>query len=76
MHQGAYDQGQPTFFPSFINQDGAHIPGLREEPETEEEAEEMILDAELFEALDDAIERGRNPCRYRPLLPNHSAKHC
>ena len=36
----------------------------------------MILDAELFEALDDAIEPGRNPCRYRPLLPNHNAKHC
>ena len=69
MHQGAYDQGQPTFFPSFINQDGAHIPGLREEPETEEEAEEMILDAELFEALDDAIEPGAEPVQIPTVAP-------
>ena len=75
MHQTGYNQDQPSFFPSFVNQDGP-IPGLREEHVPEEEHEEMALDAELFEALDDAIETEANSFEIPTVALNLSVKHC
>ena len=69
MHQAGYNQDQPSFFPSFVNRDGAHVPGLREEHVSEEEPEEMALDAELFEALDDAIETEANSFEVPTVAP-------
>jgi hypothetical protein len=55
MHQGAHE-GAPSFFPSFINQNGAHVPGLNQEADEEEAIDALELDEEWLEGIDAVIE--------------------
>ena len=48
MHQGMND-ATSAFFPSFLNQHGAHIPGLQQEEPEEVFIDDLELDAELME---------------------------
>ena len=53
MYQGLQQNGPGTFLPSFMNQDGAHLPGHAENDEPDEPEDDLVLDAEMFEFLDD-----------------------
>jgi len=48
MHQGMHE-ATSVFFPSFLNQHGAHIPGLHQEETDEVVIDDLELDAELLE---------------------------
>ena len=64
------------FSPSSINQDGAHIPGYGKTLNPRK-PEEMILDAELFEALfDDAIDTEAEPVQIPTVAPQPQREHC
>ena len=55
MYQGMAHQ-TPAFLPSFVSQDGVHIPGFQTDTVEEEELDVLALDAELIEAIDAVVE--------------------
>ena len=55
MHQGTQGNRGP-FFPSFVNQNGAHVPGLNQEASEEETDDVLELDEEWLDAIDGLIE--------------------
>lgn len=77
MYQTAFGDGQ-GFFPSFMNRDSAHIPGIHLEEEPEEQPEELHLDPELIEAIDGIIEQELEPpaapSEPRPVQPQTTLK--
>lgn len=52
MYQGIQQNGPGTFLPSFISQDGVHVPGQHQEEDQETTEEELVLDAEMLNLLD------------------------
>ena len=60
MHQGT-QENTPTFFPSFVNQNGAHVPGLHQETPEEEIDDILELDEEWLDAIDAVIEPEPEP---------------
>ena len=70
MHQGS-PASTPAFIPSFLNQHGAHIPGLHQEEPEEALPTELVLDAELMAMVDDEeeiVETESEP-EESPLVP-------
>ena len=60
MHQGGQENARP-FIPSFLNQHGAHIPGMHQAEEEEDISEGLELDTEFLEVLDAVIEPEPEP---------------
>ena len=56
MYQGMVPQETPAFLPSFVSQDGVHIPGHQTNTVEDEELDVLALDAELIEAIDAVVE--------------------
>ena len=74
MYQGLPSSDGPTFLPSFYGQDGAHVPGLHQEPTQEDTDEhELHLDADLFggdeETIEAAVEETIRPEALTPPNP-------
>jgi hypothetical protein len=71
MYQGMVPQEAPAFLPSFVSQDGVHIPGFQTDTVEEEELDVLALDAELIEAIDAVVEvePEQEPALHSPSNP-------
>lgn len=69
MYQGMVPQETPAFLPSFVSQDGVHIPGLQTDSVEEQELDVLALDAELIQAIDAVVEVEPED---KPILPHPS----
>lgn len=69
MYQGMVPQETPAFLPSFVSQDGVHIPGLQTDSVEEQELDVLALDAELIQAIDAVVEVEPED---EPVLPHPS----